>query len=134
MRAALQTTILFTAAAGLIATAVALSGPSSAKSPEPEPVVMSTGPRAQVALLLDTSGSMEGLIDQARSQLWKVVNQLAEAKRDGVRPELEIALFEYGNDRLSGAEGYLRMISPFTRDLDAISERLFALTTDGGSE
>ncbi|RPI65426.1 MAG: hypothetical protein EHM44_00590, partial [Ignavibacteriales bacterium] len=31
----------------------------------------------QLALLLDTSNSMDGLIDQAKSQLWKIVNELA---------------------------------------------------------
>ena len=139
MHQALKTATLFAAAGGLIAAAVALSGPSIARAPDqpnqPDPVVTEqTRPRAQIALLLDTSGSMSGLIDQARSQLWKIVNEMAEAERDGQRPELEIALFEYGNDRLPGAEGYIRMISGFTRDLDGLSEKLFALTTNGGSE
>ena len=35
-----------------------------------------------LALLLDTSNSMDGLIDQAKSQLWKIVNELAAAKCD----------------------------------------------------
>ena len=43
----------------------------------------------QIALLLDTSGSMDGLIDQARTQLWKIVNELALAKRNGVSLYLE---------------------------------------------
>jgi hypothetical protein len=47
---------------------------------------------------------------------------------------LEVALFEYGNDGLPGSEGYLRMVSDLTTDLDKISEELFRLTTDGGSE
>ena len=33
-----------------------------------------------IALLLDTSNSMDGLIDQAKSQLWKIVNEVAAAK------------------------------------------------------
>ena len=36
----------------------------------------------QLALLLDTSNSMDGLIDQAKSQLWKIVNELATTKKD----------------------------------------------------
>jgi len=35
----------------------------------------------QLALLLDTSNSMDGLIDQAKSQLWKIVNELATSKK-----------------------------------------------------
>jgi len=90
--------------------------------------------RIQLAILLDTSNSMDGLIGQAKSQLWKVVNELARARRNGKAPVLEVALFEYGNDGLSGSEGYLRMVSDLTTDLDRISEELFQLTTDGGSE
>lgn len=90
--------------------------------------------RIQVALLLDTSNSMDGLIDQAKSQLWKVVNEFALARQNGRPPVLEIALYEYGNDRLASGEGYIRMVTPLTTDLDRISEDLFALTTDGGNE
>lgn len=88
----------------------------------------------KVALILDTSNSMDGLIDQAKSQLWSVINELSSAKCDGITPDIEIALYEYGNDRLSMREGYIRLVTPFTEDLDIISEKLFALRTDGGSE
>lgn len=88
-----------------------------------------------IALLLDTSNSMDGLIDQAKSQLWKIVNELAAAKcGDGSRPSIKIALYEYGNDGLPSSEGYIRQVSGLTDDLDLISEKLFALTTNGGNE
>lgn len=88
-----------------------------------------------LALLLDTSNSMDGLIDQAKSQLWKIVNELAGAKcKDGKRPSIKIALYEYGNDGLPSTEGYVRQVSGLTSDLDLISEKLFSLTTNGGSE
>lgn len=88
-----------------------------------------------LALLLDTSNSMDGLINQAKSQLWKIVNELAAAKcADGDRPDIKIALYEYGNDGLPSSEGYIRLVSPFTTDLDLISEKLFSLTTNGGNE
>lgn len=88
----------------------------------------------KVALLLDTSNSMDGLINQAKAQLWDIVNELSHAKCDDVHPNLQIALYEYGNDRLSSREGYIRQVLQFTSDLDEISERLFSLTTNGGSE
>lgn len=88
-----------------------------------------------IALLLDTSNSMDGLIDQAKSQLWKIVNELAAAKcGDGSRPRIRIALYEYGNDGLPSSEGYIRQVSGLTNDLDLISEKLFALSTNGGNE
>lgn len=88
----------------------------------------------QIGILLDTSNSMDGLIDQAKTQIWKIVNEMALAEWNGERPDLEVALFEYGNDRLNPVEGYVRMVVPLTSDLDLVSEELFNLTTDGGSE
>jgi hypothetical protein len=91
-------------------------------------------PAVDVAILLDTSNSMDGLIGQAKSQLWTIVQQFAKAKKDGKTPELRVALFEYGNTNLPAAEGYIRQVVPLTDDLDKVSESLFALTTNGGDE
>ncbi|WP_303318635.1 vWA domain-containing protein [Flavivirga abyssicola] len=88
----------------------------------------------KVALLLDTSNSMDGLIDQAKAQLWDIVNELSYAKCGIHKPNLEIALYEYGNDRLNGNEGYIRQVLAFSDDLDEISKELFSLTTNGGEE
>lgn len=91
-------------------------------------------PLVQIAILLDTSGSMEGLIEQAKSQLWKIVNEFAKSKQDGVTPEVQVALYEYGKSSLAAASGWVRRIQPLTTDLDKISEELFALRTNGGDE
>lgn len=88
----------------------------------------------KVALLLDTSNSMDGLIDQAKAQLWEIVNELSYAKCGTDRPNLQIALYEYGNDNLNAEEGYIRQVLAFTSDLDDISKQLFSLTTNGGNE
>lgn len=88
----------------------------------------------KVALLLDTSNSMDGLIDQAKAQLWDIVNELSYAKCGNNKPNLQIALYEYGNDRLNGDEGYIKQVLSFSEDLDEISKELFSLTTNGGEE
>ena len=88
----------------------------------------------QLAILLDTSGSMDGLINQAKSRLWKIVNELATAKKNGLAPRLQVALYEYGQDSIPAASGYLRCIVPLSSDLDRISEELFRLKTNGGQE
>jgi hypothetical protein len=93
-----------------------------------------SAPRVQIALLLDTSSSMDGLIDQARRQLWTVVNTFAKARRGSQLAQLEIALYEYGKSSLSSEGGYIRQIVPFTTDLDKVSEELFSLKTNGGEE
>ncbi|WP_366138488.1 vWA domain-containing protein [uncultured Lutibacter sp.] len=88
----------------------------------------------KVALLLDTSNSMDGLINQAKTQLWEIVNELSYAKCGTDQPDLQIALYEYGNDGLEKADGFIRQVLNFSSDLDVISEKLFALNTNGGSE
>jgi len=87
-----------------------------------------------VAILLDTSNSMDGLIRQAKSQLWTIVQQFAEARKNGQTPLLRVALFEYGNTHLPASEGYIRQVVPLTDDLDKLSAALFALSTQGGDE
>ena len=106
---------------------------AQAKSLKPE-ADRAPVPVVQIALLLDTSNSMDGLIDQAKSQLWKIVNEFITAKHRGLRPELQVALFEYGNNSLPASEGYIRQVQGFTTDLDKVSEQLFALRTNGGEE
>ena len=120
----------------MIATGLTLPGIAMAQSND-KPVLVAAPadqPLIQLAILLDTSNSMDGLINQAKSQLWKIVNEFARAKRAGKSPRLEVALYEYGNDSLPSAEGYLRQVVSLTTDLDKISEELFALDTNGGSE
>jgi hypothetical protein len=97
------------------------------KGDDGEPVI-------QVALLLDTSGSMSPLIDQAKTELWSIVNKLGQARYKGKAPKIEVALFEYGKSSLEREGGYIKMLAPFTHDLDGLSEVLFGLNTNGGEE
>ena len=114
-----------------LAVAVSLVATAGAKE---EPRFKTKKPLVQVAILLDTSNSMDGLIGQAKSQLWKIVNEFIRARQDGEMPEVQVALFEYGNNSLSAQAGWIRKVSDFTTDLDLISEKLFALRTNGGEE
>ncbi len=115
---------------------------STTKNPNPEPgpqLALATpeedsNTKIQVALLLDTSNSMDGLIEQAKSRLWNIVNTLTTLKYEGKNPKIEIALYEYGNDGLSSSSNYIRQVTSLSTDLDLISEKLFSLRTNGGSE
>lgn len=88
----------------------------------------------QIALLLDTSGSMSGLIEQAKSQLWNILNELTKTTKGEDLPTLEIALYEYGNPSRSTGNYQIHQLSPFTTDMDLVSEKLFSLSTNGGEE
>lgn len=95
---------------------------------------LSSQESVQIAILLDTSNSMDGLITQAKTQIWKVVNEISTAKKNGKSPDVEIALYQYGNDRLSSKGNFIEQVLPFTKDLDMVSDKLFGLTTCGGYE
>lgn len=110
---------------------------ADAKPVDPKPAIESkimAEPKIQIAILLDTSGSMDGLINQTREQLWRIVNTFATAKKEGKRPKLELALYQYGNDSISAEQHHVQRIVPLTTDLDKVSEALFKLSTNGGNE
>jgi hypothetical protein len=132
-------TLLAVAVVALVAApALADLAPPRLVTPRPRPApdrpVAPKRPLVQVAILLDTSNSMDGLIGQAKTELWRIVNEIASYRRNGADPLVQVALYEYGNTSLPAEQGYLRLVSPLTSDLDAISEALFNLTTNGGDE
>ena len=133
-----QTLAIALGAAICLAPSLALAAQEAGASPEvarpKEKTAQPSGPKIQMAILLDTSGSMSGLIDQARTQLWNIVNEFATTTQDGRRPTFELALFEYGKSSVSAEDGHIRLILPFSDNLDKVSEELFKLTTNGGSE
>jgi hypothetical protein len=96
---------------------VACCGPAGADEPARPKVV-------QVAICLDTSSSMDGLIDSAKRKLWDVVNDLARAKPT---PDLRVALYSYGNNAYDRTTGWVRQEIDLTADLDRVSEKLSAL-------
>ncbi len=100
----------------------------------PQPIEGKVAKKIQVAVLLDVSNSMDGLIDQAKAQLWNMVSVMGKAKCNDVSPEFEIALYEYGRSSNETKKGFVKQISGFTGDLDKLSQQLFALTTNGGDE
>ena len=92
-------------------------------------------PKIQAAILLDVSNSMDGLIEQAKAQLWNMVSTMGKAQcENNVSPTIEIALYEYGRTTNDAKQGYVKQINAFTNDLDQVSKNLFKLTTQGGDE
>ncbi|MGD7652160.1 MAG: vWA domain-containing protein [Verrucomicrobiales bacterium] len=117
----------------ILASALLSALPLAAKTTD-QPPVDPPQDKVQIALLLDTSNSMDGLIDQAKTQLWKIVNTFIDARKNGAAPFVEVALYEYGNNNQHVGNHYIRQVQPLSRDLDELSARLFALTTNGGDE
>ena len=104
------------------------------KIPEHTAKEVKPAPKIQVAILLDVSNSMDGLIQQAKAQLWNMVSVMGKAKCNEVTPQIEIALYEYGRSSNDIKQGYVKQVSGFTNNLDELSKKLFGLTTNGGDE
>ena len=103
--------------------------PTLAQNPDS----LSRPPKIQIALLLDVSGSMNGLIAQAQAQLWTMVNQLSDLQKEGQKPEIEFGVITFGNDDLAET-AHIQLVASFTNDLDLISEQLFLLEVTGSNE
>lgn len=111
--------------AGVLVAFGAFIGPAGASEPSPGPKPI------DVAICLDVSNSMDNLIGSAKKKLWDIVNDLARAKPT---PFLRVALYSYGNDGYDPRVGWVRKELDLTTDLDKVSEKLFGLSTNGGTE
>ena len=112
---------------GLVAAALAVLPGSAQQAPAPA----AKAKNIDVAICLDISGSMDGLIDSAKNKLWDVVNELAKIKPT---PNLRVALYTYGCDAYDPNVGWIKKDLDLTTDLDALYQKLFTLRTNGGTE
>ena len=106
------------------------AAPVAPAAPVVAPVVAGSK-TVDLAICLDISGSMDGLIDSARQNLWAVVNDLARLQPT---PQLRVALLTFGCSAHDAEKGWVKVETDFTTDLDAVSQKLFALGTNGGDE
>jgi len=103
---------------------------------EKEPIEMTVKPRhrrnVDLVIALDTSGSMEGLLDSVRARLWDIVGEVSDKEPDA---NLRVALLTFGSPGVAGADqGYVNVRSHLTSDLDSLYGQVMGLRTDGGDE
>ncbi len=122
--------ITLTAGFSLAAAAPPAGSPTVEHLPGAAPPVQ-TSPTVDLAICLDTSGSMSGLIESAKQKLWAIVNELALAEPT---PTLRVALFTFGNNGHDPENGWVKLETGLTEDLDLVSQQLFSMSTNGGTE
>jgi len=121
--------------AGLLILLLALTawgahaGSRAARLPTPPvpPVQANAAPRVEVAFVLDTTGSMAGLIDGAKRKIWSIANQLASGQPT---PQVRMALVGY-RDR---GDAYVTRVRDLTDDIDAVYADLQGFAADGGGD
>ncbi|MDO8629789.1 MAG: VWA domain-containing protein, partial [Phycisphaerales bacterium] len=99
-----------------------------------DPVATTACERRPIDLVicLDTSGSMEALIDSARARLWDIVTSLSRARPT---PELRVGLLTYGSpSRSTVSQGWVVRQIDLTSDLDSVYAKMMSFSTDGGDE
>src|SRR5438874_3321525 len=108
----------------LIALVLAVSGAAAPAriSADPRP-----GPRVEVAFVLDTTGSMGGLIEGAKRRIWSIARRIGEGRP---RPDLRIALVGYRDL----GDAYVTRVHPFTADMDEVFANLSAFRAEGGGD
>ncbi len=109
------------ALASLFAFAPSPAFPASAAK------VTQTPPRLEVAFVLDTTGSMGGLIDGAKRRIWAIARQIAVGRP---RPDLRIALVAYRDL----GDAYVTRVFDFTGDMDTIYQNLMSFQAGGGGD
>ena len=100
---------------------------SAAAKPAARPVAADSRPRIDVVFVLDTTGSMGGLIEGAKAKIWSIANQMISARPT---PRLRIGLVGY-RDR---GDEYVTRRWDLSDDIDAIYGHLQAFQAGGGGD
>lgn len=111
----------------LMAVAAGDGARSSAAAREQAIQVASARPRVEVAFVLDTTGSMGGLIEGAKRRIWSIARHIGEGRP---RPDLRIALVGYRDL----GDAYVTQVHPFTSDMDEVYRSLSAFRAEGGGD
>lgn len=117
-------------AASLALTVLAKETSSPGLAPATTPVVETTKPPqkiVEVCFVLDTTGSMGGLIEGAKQKIWAIANDIVSAKP---RPSVRFGLVGY-RDR---GDTYVTKPVALTDDIDAIYEELQKFQAGGGGD
>ena len=109
-----------------LGVAVASLWLSSWVNPTINPVALESSQpaRLEMVFVLDTTGSMSGLIDGAKQKIWGIVNGVMQESHTSVR----IGLVAY-RDR---GDEYVTQVLPLTEDLDTVYTTLMNYEADGG--
>ena len=94
---------------------------------EPGAPITSGRARIEIMFVLDTTGSMSGLIEGAKKKIWSIASTVATAKQ---RPQVLMGLVGY-RDR---GDAYITTVTPLTEDLDSVYSKLMQFSADGGGD
>ena len=119
--------VLLTLTAGAAALGPRLDG-TEAPVPSAEPVrLAATQAEIEVVFVLDTTGSMGGLIAAAKEKIWSIATTMAQADP---APTIRMGLVAY-RDR---GDQYVTRLTPLSEDLDQVYGTLMEYSAEGGGD
>lgn len=110
--------------------ALALADPQAQTPANLVPVANPTPgqrPRIEAVFVLDTTGSMGGLIQAAKEKIWSIATSMAQARP---APEIRIGLVAY-RDR---GDTYVTRVVDLSPDLDSLYATLMDFRAEGGGD
>lgn len=110
--------------------AFALANPPAQTQANPTPVthpVPGQRPKIEAVFVLDTTGSMGGLIQAAKEKIWSIATSMAQAQP---APEIRIGLVAY-RDR---GDAYVTRVVDLSSDLDTLYATLMDFRAEGGGD
>jgi Mg-chelatase subunit ChlD len=84
-------------------------------------------PKIEVVFVLDTTGSMGGLIAAAKEKIWSIASSMASAQ---TAPDIKMGIVAY-RDR---GDVYVTQTVPLSNDLDSMYAKLMDFQADGGGD
>ncbi|HOF18193.1 MAG TPA: vWA domain-containing protein [Phycisphaerae bacterium] len=127
-RTALWTTLFALIVAAVLGAADRKDNPEPAVPAAREALpAVKAQPVVEVAFVLDTTGSMSGLISAAKEKIWHIANQIVLGQP---KPKVRIALVPY---RDKGDE-YVTKVFDLTDNLDQVYTDLMTFRADGGGD
>jgi Mg-chelatase subunit ChlD len=91
------------------------------------PVVANQHPQIEVVFVLDTTGSMGGLIAAAKEKIWSIASTMASAQ---TAPDIKMGIVAY-RDR---GDAYITQTVALSSDLDSMYAKLMDFQADGGGD
>jgi hypothetical protein len=114
-------------ALGLLLSASAPATAAAVTPSTPRVGVNGQRPRVEVAFVLDTTGSMGGLIEGAKRRIWTIARRIGEGRP---RPDVRIALVAYRDV----GDSYVTRVFDLTGDMDAVYAQLMSFQAEGGGD
>ncbi|MEW8506989.1 MAG: vWA domain-containing protein [Candidatus Thiodiazotropha sp.] len=134
MKSKIIAAALFTFTAGAVAFYPTLKEVGAVNMTQADPIQVPVvignsqkPPTIEVVFVLDTTGSMSGLIQASKEKIWSIASTMAQAEP---APEIKMGLVAY-RDR---GDDYVTRVVDLSEDLDTVYSRLMDFSAAGGGD